>query len=49
MWYGLLVNGELEYVIKWGYYGKPIVSDFNISAINDNVYEVVWVDVSLRF
>ncbi len=47
MFYGLFVNGECEYVIKYND-GKPSIFDFGIPIFNTNVYEVISVDVNLR-
>ncbi len=49
MWYGLYINGECQYAIRWDQSGKPTTFDFNVPILSSTVYEIIRVDVIGRY
>ncbi len=49
MWQGLFIDGTCQYVIRWDYSYKPTLFDFNVPIVGSSVYEIITVNVEVRF
>lgn len=45
MWYGMKIDGEIEYVLRWDHDGAPTLFDFNCGYSSSYEYEIVAVDI----
>lgn len=46
MFYGLFIDGDIRYIIRWDHDGTPTIFDFNVIILSSSNYIIRRVSVS---